>query len=87
MPPITTVPPFSTITCVFTCLVLIAKPAVVASPYESLVTSTSSTTLPSGVICGVTSSFRFAFLNATEVAPLLVACLVRQLHRPARSPP
>jgi hypothetical protein len=51
-----------------------AKPAVVASPFESLATSTSSTTLPSGVTCGVTSRRRLAFLKVTEVAPLLVAC-------------
>jgi hypothetical protein len=30
-------------------------------------------TLPSGVICGVTSSRRLAFLNWIEVAPLDVA--------------
>ena len=30
--------------------------------------------LPSGVICGVTSSFRLALRNAIEVAPLDVAC-------------
>ncbi len=32
MPPMTTVPPFSTSTCVLTCLVLMAKPAAVARP-------------------------------------------------------
>ena len=36
-------------------------------------------TLPSGVICGVTSSFRLALRNCTAVAPLEVAVLVRQL--------
>ena len=30
--------------------------------------------LPSGVICGVTSSFRLALRKAIEVAPLEVAC-------------
>jgi hypothetical protein len=30
-------------------------------------------TLPSGVICGVTSSFRFALRNWIDVAPLDVA--------------
>ena len=29
--------------------------------------------MPSGVICGVTSSFRMALRNCTEVAPLEVA--------------
>src|SRR6185295_16900033 len=73
MPPITTVPPFSTRTCVLTCLVLIAKPAVVARPTLSLVMSTSRMTLPSGVICGVTSSLRLALRNCSDVAPLEVA--------------
>ena len=73
MPPITTVPPFSTSTWVFTCLVSIAKPAAVAWPTLSLLTSRSRMMLPSGVICGVTSSFRLALRNAIEVAPLEVA--------------
>ena len=30
--------------------------------------------MPSGVICGVTSRLRLAFLNDTDVAPLDVAC-------------
>ena len=30
--------------------------------------------LPSGVICGVTSSFKLALRNAIAVAPLEVAC-------------
>ncbi|MNY02004.1 hypothetical protein D3C86_1345580 [compost metagenome] len=50
-----------------------AKPLVVWIPTLSLFTSTSSSTLPSGVICGVTSSFRLALRNCTEVAPLDVA--------------
>ena len=36
-------------------------------------------TLPSGVICGVTSSLRLALRNWTEVAPLDVADLVGEL--------
>src|SRR6185369_6516582 len=70
MPPMTTVPPFSTRTCVLTCLVLIAKPAVVARPTLSLVMSTSRMTLPSRVTCGVTSSLRLALRNCSDVAPL-----------------
>ncbi len=73
IPPMTTVPPFSISTCVLTCLVLIAKPAVVARPTLSLVMSTSRITFPSGVTCGVTSSFRLALRNCSEVAPLDVA--------------
>jgi hypothetical protein len=74
MPPITTVPPFSTSTCVLTCLVLMAGPAAVSEPRLSLLTSRSRMTLPSGVICGVTSRLRLAFLKDTEVAPLDVDC-------------
>ena len=73
MPPITTVPPFSTSTWVFTCLVSIAKPATVERPTLSLLTSTSRITLPSGVICGVTFSVRLALRNWIAVAPLDVA--------------
>ncbi|MNO03653.1 hypothetical protein D3C81_2244210 [compost metagenome] len=39
---------------------------------SSLVTLTSMITLPSGVICGVTSSDSDASRKAIEVAPLLV---------------
>ena len=80
MPPITTVPPFSTSTCVFTCLVLIAKPAAVAAPTLSLLTSTSRMMLPSGVICGVTSSFRLALRNCDRRGAAGGGHLVRQLR-------
>mgnify|MGYP006871987296 CR=1 FL=1 len=49
-------------------------PAAVVSPRLSLAMSSDRITLPSGVICGVTSSFSVARRNAIEVAPLLVAC-------------
>ena len=74
MPPITTVPPFSTSTSVLTCLVSIAGPDTVSSPRESLFTSRLSITRPSGVICGLTRSARLALRNDTLVAPELVAC-------------
>eukprot|EP01022_Parablepharisma_sp_SALTPOND_P033114 TRINITY_DN881_c1_g1_i23.p1 TRINITY_DN881_c1_g1~~TRINITY_DN881_c1_g1_i23.p1 ORF type:complete len:1292 (+),score=465.19 TRINITY_DN881_c1_g1_i23:16524-20399(+) len=74
MPPMTTVPPSSTWTLVLMCLVLIARPPGVALPRLSLLTSTSRITLPSGVIWGVTSSFRLAFLKAVVVTPLPADC-------------
>src|SRR3972149_818765 len=74
MPPITTVPPFSTSTSVFTCLVLIAMPAGVVAPGSSLFTSRVMMMLPSGVICGFTLSARFALRYDTLVAPDDVAC-------------
>ena len=86
MPPITTVPPFSTSTCVFTCLVSIAKPAAVLRPTLSLLMSTSRIMLPSGVICGVTSSLRLALRNWTDVAPLEVRVWYGS-SSPARSGP
>src|SRR2546426_7675934 len=69
MPPITTVPPFSTSTSVFTCLVLICTPAGVVAPGWSLLTSSVMMMLPSGVICGFTLRARLALRNDTEVAP------------------
>ncbi|MCW2491441.1 MAG: hypothetical protein JWN47_805, partial [Frankiales bacterium] len=39
----------------------------------SFVTSTSRITLPSGVTCGVTSSYKIALRNCSDVAPLDVA--------------
>ena len=47
-----------------------AKPAGVSCPTASRLMSTSRITLPSGVICGVTSSRRLALRNDTAVAPL-----------------
>src|SRR6266850_568442 len=73
MPPITTVPPFSTSTSVLTCLVLIATPPAVAAPGASLLTSSVMEMLPSGVICGFTLSARLALRNETAVAPEEVA--------------
>ena len=43
-------------------------------PTESLFTLISMMTLSSGVICGLTDKLKVAFLNATLVAPLLLAC-------------
>ena len=74
MPPITTVPPFSTSTSVLTSLTLISRPSAVSVPRLSLLIFTTRMTLPSGVICGVTSSFSVASTNSTAVAPELVAC-------------
>ena len=61
------------------CLVSIAKPAGVDWPTVSLVTSKVKMMLPSGVICGNTSSFRLALRKAIEVAPLDRRYLIRQL--------
>ena len=74
MPPITTVPPFSTSTSVTICLVSIEGPASVFWPTLSLWTFRFMITLSSGVTWGLTLSESVAFLNDTLVAPLEVAC-------------
>ena len=76
--PITTVPPFSTSTSVSTRLVSIAKPCGVEMPTLSLLICSVMITLPSGVICGLTSSFGLALRNWIEVAPLLLAMYLRR---------
>src|SRR3990172_5398343 len=73
-PPITTVPPFSTSTWVLTLLVSMLGTPAYSVPTESLFTLISMMTLSSGVICGLTDKLKVAFLKATFVAPLLLAC-------------
>src|SRR5512134_1260662 len=74
MPPITTVPPFSTSTSVMICLVSIEGPASAFWPTLSLWTLRFMITLSSGVTWGLTFNESVAFLNETLVAPLEVAC-------------
>ncbi|MNC86088.1 hypothetical protein D3C83_17210 [compost metagenome] len=78
MPPITTVPPFSTSTSVVICFVsmagALALPKLTTCPTLSLLIFSVMITLSSGVICGLTLSESVAFLNETDVAPLDVDC-------------
>src|SRR5579883_1782659 len=75
MPPMTTVPPSATRTFVSAdCVSSAGIPCTRGMPLSICVfsTSTSMNTVPSAVICGVTSSFKTASMNCTEMVLLMV---------------